>query len=76
MEGETGRFPPFFAEELDKALERGLVEIGLPSSGDEGFEVAKAGVVFSASVRSFCMTSLFAFSRTGKFLKAKLPKSS
>lgn len=76
LEGDTGRFPPFL-DEVDRALPRGLLEaMGLASSGDEGFEVARAGVDFNASVFNFWMTSLFAFSKTGKFLKAKFPKSS
>ena len=62
-------------EELDNARESVLVEeLELDSIGDEGPEVT-AGAL-RASVRSLWMTSLFAFSRTGRFLKANDPNSS
>jgi hypothetical protein len=82
-DGDEGRFEAFA---FDNVLCIGIGKIGLPSKVGPG-EIAlwgpvpgliTAGLLCAAiaSARSFCMTSLLAFSNTGKFLKAKLPKSS
>jgi hypothetical protein len=68
---------------FESVLWTGFAIEGLPSRDPDGdVKLAKPlgliGLLWAAiaSARSFWMTSLFAFSKTGRFLNEKLPKSS
>jgi len=77
LDGDTALL--LLLEDEDNVLETVLPAIGLPSCEFDGEEVEEFELLFelcSASVLRRCMTSLFAFSNTGKFLKENEPKSS